>query len=142
MPPPRPPFESEAPKHASVVEAFFAARPAASPLALLEAGLAAVWRRAERTMGPITLAAIADRVVHDAQKQFAFVGDAAVGETGIGLERLRAREAALPGDELARAARYLLIRFLSVLGNLTSDVLTPALHLELANLQRTPEGDP
>jgi hypothetical protein len=65
-------------------------------------------------------------------KELSFVADVASNERGVDLDALRARADALPREQLDAAASLILIRFLSVLGNLTADVLTPALHHELA----------
>jgi hypothetical protein len=46
-----------------------------------------------------------------------------------------ARAVDLTASELEAAIRYVLVEFLTVLGNLTAEVLTPALHAELSKLE-------
>lgn len=126
--------KSRANDHASCVAAW-RRRVAAdgSPAALLRAferGFRAVWRRAHVTLGDITLTAIGDRILHDAADVYPLLGSVRLEPTGISCDALD-RDAALDRDELGEAMEMVLVDFLTVVGRLTGDVLTPALHAEL-----------
>jgi hypothetical protein len=107
---------------------------------VFEQGFAAVWRRAQRTLGDVTLMAIADRVLHTAAEQFPSFSALEVDATGLQCKELRERGGGLQHDQLAEGMRFVLVAFLTVLGNLTADVLTPALHSELSNVAPEERG--
>jgi hypothetical protein len=105
-------------------------------LALLDRALTAVWQRAQRTLGDVTLRAIMDRVLHTAADTHPVL-------SGLKLEAGGVRGGDLAGrvqsrEELTEAMRFLLVEFLTVLGNLTADILTPALHSELTAVTVVP----
>lgn len=110
--------------------------PSADQLAgLFQQAFAALWKRAHRTLGEVTLTAIADRVLYTVAEQYpAF----AALELEDGQLQSPGRDD-WPGsqsrEELVEAIRFVLVEFLTVLGSLTADILTPALHAELSNLQ-------
>ena len=103
-------------------------------VALVERALQALWRRCQRRLGEVTLMAIADRVLHEGRRRFPLLGDLVVGRSGISLEGLRTRARAASMEEVQGACRFLLAEFLRVVGRLTAEVLTPALHAELEGL--------
>jgi hypothetical protein len=120
---------------------------AAETLANFDEAFGALWRRSVRTLGDVTLMAIADRVLHDAAAKFPLLSQLAVDQNGLRSEQLRAQADALGQMRAMEASRFLLTEFLTVLGSLVADVLTPALHAELAKVtleqasrrKRTPE---
>jgi hypothetical protein len=96
---------------------------------LFERALQGLWRRTERTLGDVTVRAIADRALHtvaDGQARPMF----RVGEDGIRCLGPGGGSAREP-DELIEGMRALLVEFLTVLGNLTAEILTPSLHYDL-----------
>jgi hypothetical protein len=101
-----------------------------------EQAFAAVWQRAHLTLGDVTLRAIVDRVIYDAAERSPILSGLSVDESGLRCQPLHERAAGLRPEELAQSVRLVLIQFLSILGNLTADVLTPALHSELSKLAR------
>jgi hypothetical protein len=102
---------------------------------LLEAALAALWARANVTLGEVTLTAIVDRVLYNAGEQFPALASLELTETGeISCEALRAAPENAPVDTLREGMRFALVELLTVLGNLTADILTPELHAELAKV--------
>jgi hypothetical protein len=103
-------------------------------LQIFEEGFAAMWRRAHRTLGEVTLTAIADRVLCTAAERFPILSAVRIDRTGLQYAELRARADALDRAQLRAAIRSALVEFLSVLGVLTAEILTPALHAELARL--------
>jgi hypothetical protein len=100
---------------------------------LLERALGALWQRAEVTLGDVTLIAIVDRVLHTASEKYAFLSALEVAKTGIVFEGLR--ELAARSDSVHEALRVVLVEFLTVLGHLTDEILTPALHAELSRVE-------
>lgn len=112
--------------------------PPAQLLGLFELGFAAMWGRALVTLGDITLVAIVDRVLHSAAEQFPVLGALEVEPDGLQSHALREQLATLPRDQFAEGLRFVLVEFLTVLGNLTAEILTPALHSELSKV--APEG--
>lgn len=91
-----------------------------------------LWRRARATLGEITLFAISDRVLHTASRQFSVLDAVSIGDGGLELDKLREGASEIDGAELLLAAQFVLTEFLTVLGDLVADILTPALHAELA----------
>ncbi|MEA2700979.1 MAG: hypothetical protein QOI66_5250 [Myxococcales bacterium] len=101
-------------------------------LRLFEAALGALWTRAAVTLGEVTLTAIAERVLHNAAENFPGLSSLSVEATGgISFQEFRERTSAWQDPDLARAIRFVLVEFLTVLGTLTAEILTPELHAEL-----------
>lgn len=125
-------------QHAVCVNAWMArASNGLSPAELLRAfedGFAALWRRAQKTLGDVTLVAIGDRVLHTMAERSPAFSALKLEATGLRLDEFRERAKGLPNAELADGIRGFLVEFLTVLGNLTAEVLTPALHSELSKL--------
>jgi hypothetical protein len=101
---------------------------------VFEQGFAAIWGRAHQTLGDVTLTAIADRVLYNAAEQFTLLAPLKIEVTGLRGQALRESAAGVHRDELAAGLRYVLVEFLAVVGNLTADILTPALHAELSRV--------
>jgi len=99
---------------------------------LFELALAAMWRRSRRPLGDVTVAAILDRVVHNATERFPVLEGLQVETSGVSCVDLRARAPTADGAELLQAIRFVLVEYLTVLGNLTADIFTPALRAELS----------
>lgn len=109
---------------------------------LLDDALAALWSRAVRTLGDVTLAAIADRVVHQAKRRFPVLGLVVVSVDGISCGELRRDLREGCEDELRAALRFLLVELLTVLGTLTGEVLSAPLHDELDRVASNGHGAP
>jgi hypothetical protein len=109
-----------------------------SPAALLqffEAALSALWARTRTTLGEVTLTAIAERVLSNAAEKFPIFSTLEIEPSkGIQCRELRERIDAASSPELLGAIRFVLVEFLTVLGNLTAEILTPALHSTLSNM--------
>jgi len=123
-------------QHHGAVTAWFErvshGRTVDSLLQTFEDTFAALWQRAVVTLGEVTLTAIIDRVLHTAMEQHAWLGSLEVDASGLRCEALRSQPG-LRRDEVSAAIHLVLVEFLTVLGNLTAEILTPALHAELAN---------
>ena len=121
-------------QHAAVVDAWLKRSakglPSAALVQLFGAALGAVWTRTLTPLGEVTLTAIAQRVLHNAAEKFTFLSSLKIEPTGIDCEGLNA-----PSDsELIEGIRFVLVEFLTVLGNLTAEILTPELHSELSTV--------
>ena len=103
--------------------------------ACLEVALGALWRRARRTLGEVTLGAVTSRVLFFAATKYPFLPKAAVGADGVRFEAAEKAFAAVEEETAVEAFRFVLVEFLSVLGNLTDEVITPSLHSELSTLK-------
>jgi hypothetical protein len=100
-------------------------------LRAFEHGFGAVWERARLTLGDVTLMAIGDRVLHDGVQQYSLLSALRLEPTGISCEDLAHDVEAIDARELDTAIMFLLVELLTVLGRLTAEVLTPALHAAL-----------
>jgi hypothetical protein len=101
-------------------------------ITLFEQALGALWRRTEVTLGEVTLTAIVERVLYTASEQYPFLSTLTVEGAGISFDGLRSQGAHDPN--LREALRLVLVEFLTVLGHLTDEILTPALHAELSGV--------
>jgi hypothetical protein len=104
-------------------------------LQLFETAVGALWARTTTTLGEVTLTAIAERVLYNASEKFPFFSSLLVEPAaGIQFRELRARITSVSAPELQAAVRFVLVEFLTVLGNLTAEILTPELHSELSHV--------
>jgi len=130
----------EAREHGACVDAWLerAANrlPSDRLLLVFVQGFDALWGRAHQTLGDVMLMAIADRVLYVAAEQYPFLSALKVEPAGIRCQELQQQAGSLHRDRLAEAVRFVLVEFLTVLGTLTAEILTPALHAEL--LQTAP----
>jgi hypothetical protein len=94
----------------------------------------ALWERALQSLGDVTLTAIVDRVLHTTIEAFPIVAPLGIVADKLQCRALRAKAAEMARAELAEVAKFVLVQFLTVLGNLTAEILTPALHSGLSNV--------
>ena len=134
--------------HAAYVKGWLdgaAKRPKSLSTALLvslfERAMGALWRRAQVTLGEVTLAAIVDRVLYTASEKYSSLSMLKVEGTGVSFGEFRQRGAAQHDSDLREVIRFVLVEFLTVLGNLTDEILTPALHAELARVALEEPGN-
>jgi hypothetical protein len=127
--------------HESAVAAWLQASDRAAPaeefVDHFEASFNAVWRRALETLSEITLQAIGDRVLFLAARRFPPTAGITFGPTGIQCAAVRKRGPHVPNSELEAGLCFVLAEFLHVLGSLTAEILTPALHRTLAETAPT-----
>jgi len=130
--------------HSACVNAWMETLPKGLPLERLiqafDRAFTAIWQRAHQTLGDVTLTAIAARVLLGAAEQFPILSALEVEATGLQLKGLRERTESLHRDQLEDGIRYVLVEFLTVLGNLTAEILTPALHSELSKVAPEERG--
>ncbi|MDB4990999.1 MAG: hypothetical protein JWN04_6177 [Myxococcaceae bacterium] len=133
-------------EHSEQVDAWLRAAPkehsAQQSLLRFELVFNTIVGRAQQTLGEVTLTAILDRVVYLAAEKFPLASGLKVESTGVScrglLDACGGRQ-----DQVVEPIRFLLTAFLTLLGNLTAEVLTPALHAELMRdtTHRTALGD-
>lgn len=131
--------------HAGCVEAWLErvakGQPPARLAQLFEAALGVLWARTETTLGVVTLTAIAARVLYTAAQRLPhFSGLEVEPGGGIQLRALYDRVDALTDAQLREGMHLVLVEFLTVLGNLTADILTPELHSALSDVSLPREG--
>jgi hypothetical protein len=101
---------------------------------LFEKALTALWHRAYFTLGDVTLTAIVDRVLYVATEKFSVLGSLQLDANGVNFREFRQRASSISDRELREAIQFVLVELLTVVGNLTAEILTPALHSELSNI--------
>jgi len=136
---------SDEPNHAAVVDGWLARTiddgSSAEIVRLFHAGVEAVWQRAVTTLGPVTLRAIAERVLHYATDRYAFLGAVKPRPNGDARwrEQLHERLTIVPRTELLEGLRFGLIELLTVIGNLTAEILRDDLHAALVGVAGSAE---
>jgi hypothetical protein len=102
-------------------------------LDLLDAALGVLWARTEETLGEVTLTAIMERVLSRvSEKSPSFSSLVIEPSGGIQLGALREQVTSVDRGQLLGGIRFVLVEFLTVLGNLTAELLTKELHAELS----------
>lgn len=124
----------DAPRHETVVDAWLArsidCHAPVEIVRVFHAALNRIWSRAITVLGPVTLTAIAERVLHNATERYTFLSaierrsNDDVGRT----ERLHERLVTVPRAVLIEGLRYGLIELLTVIGTMTAEVLRGDLH--------------
>jgi hypothetical protein len=109
---------------------------------VFEAAFDAIWRRARTTLGDVTLLAIVKRVLHNACEQYPAFSQIVVTAAGIDASEIERKLGHLSLEELEPAVRCVLVELLTVIGNLTADILTPALHEAICGIATTQESSP
>jgi hypothetical protein len=124
--------------HKACVEAWMARRAKSLPpermIQAFEQGFGALWRRAHQTLGDVTLTAIVDRVLHNATQRYPILAALRLEPTGLQWQGARDVVASTQRDDVEHGVRFILVEFLTVLGNLTANILTPSLHAELCKI--------
>ncbi len=105
---------------------------------LYERTLDALWRRAHRSLGEITLMAIVERVLHHGTERFPHLAALKVETSGVQCGELRRGAEALDAALLDESFMFLLVELLRVFGTLTGEILTPGLHAELRQVRVEP----
>ena len=111
----------------------------AALLRLFEAALGALWVRTVTILGEVTLTAIADRVLHDTAQRLPLFSSLKVEPNGEGIrfDELRESGSAMRTTDVLEGIRFVLVEFLTVLGNLTAGILTAELHAVLSHVEPT-----
>jgi hypothetical protein len=120
--------------HGFLVDAWMRRAQELDPAArfdLFERAFIAVWARARVPLGGITLVAGLDRVLVNARERYPALASVTVDASGLEFSGLRACARSLSQEELLDILRFLLVEFLGLLGSLTGELITPALHATL-----------
>jgi hypothetical protein len=124
--------------HKACVEAWMARGAKALPpermIQAFEQGFGALWRRAHQTLGDVTLTAIVDRVLHNATQRYPILAAFRLEPTGLQWQGARDGVPNTQRDDVENGVRFILVEFLTVLGNLTANILTSSLHAELCKI--------
>ena len=118
---------SEWMKHASRV-------PPEELAGLFEKAMTVLWRRTYSALGDITVAAIVDRVLYNATEKYSALGSLKLDASGVNFAEFRHHAGSINDRELKEATQFVLVELLTVVGNLTAEILTPALHAELSSV--------
>ena len=103
-------------------------------LLAFEWAFAALWQRAHQTLGDVTLMAIVDRVIYVSAERYPILSSLKLETVGLRNGDLHHRANSLDRDQLTKGVRFVLMEFLTILSNLTAEILTPTLHAELSKV--------
>jgi hypothetical protein len=122
--------------HRTAVHAWLAAAPRDPSLVALvqafEAAFASLWHRSHVVLGEVTLTAIVERVLYTAIEQHPLLASIGLDPPDLRCHVLAA-DAGADREQVAAALELVLVELLTVLGTLTAEILTPALHEALAD---------
>ncbi len=105
--------------------------PATDLLRAFESALGAIWSRAQRTLGVVTLLAVGRRVALRASETTSLPLSIRADTSGWTFDDLRARVESLDVIDLRASMALVLLDVVTVLGTLTAEVLTSDLHATL-----------
>lgn len=135
--------------HAEFVKDWLerASKNAATTAALLdafEAGWNALWRRAESAVGLVTLESIGERVLSNSAEKHSVLSSLRLTPEGVVCKPLMDAASGFSRSELQESLGFMLIELLTVIGDLTDQVLTPGLYDELSRIvpDAAPERTP
>src|SRR5579871_548964 len=101
---------------------------------LFEKAMTVLWHRTDSALGDITVAAIVDRVLYNAAEQYSVLSSLKLGPGGVDFAEFRQTAGSVDDRELKKAIQFVLVEMLTIVGNLTAEILTPALHSELSSI--------
>ena len=96
--------------------------------------LSAIQKRSLVTLSSVTVLVVADRALHQSKEKFPFLSAITIEPHGFSLTGLVKSDVSAGSQSLRESLEHLLIEFLTVLGNITADVLTAPLHEELKKI--------
>jgi hypothetical protein len=118
--------------HASVVDEWMGrafATPGAAEIApLFGLALRAIWDRAVLPLGEVSLRAITQRVLFGATSRFPVLCALHLSSVPESFDTLTSTEAQADRQRLLAAIRFVLVELLTLIGTLTAEILTVALH--------------
>jgi hypothetical protein len=104
---------------------------------LFEKAMTALWHRTYSALGDITVAAIVDRVLYNTTEEYPVLGSLTLGPSGVNFAEFREQAGSVSNGHLRKAIQFVIVELLTVVGNLTAEILTPALHAELSKVTTT-----
>lgn len=100
-------------------------------LGLFETAWGALWRRSEGAVGEIVLESIAELIRGEAASRFPFLAPLSLKSAEVSFKALLEPAQAVEPQRLREALAFILTRFITVVGELTDQILTPGLYGEL-----------
>jgi len=107
---------------------------------LFAKAILAVEKRSLVTLSSVTVMVVADRAIHESKEKHPILANIKIDPNGMDFSELLKMNNSQVAEEACDALRYLLMEYLMVLGNITAQILTTALHREL--MMVTGEGAP
>lgn len=112
-----------------------------SMLQRFEAAWNALWHRAESAVGLITLESLGERVLSNSVEQHPILAPLKLEAAGVSCRALE-DAAGLDKRELRASLGFMLVELLTVIGDLTDEVLTPGLYDELSRTRHHGDARP
>lgn len=103
-------------------------------LGLFEKAWGALWRRSVSAVGEIVLESLGERIRAAGVDRYPFLSPLQLNTGEVACTALAGSSSAVEQPRLQEALGFLLVEFLTVIGDLTDQVLTPGLHAELSRL--------
>jgi hypothetical protein len=83
------------------------------------------------SISEVTMDAVLDRILDNCAESYPMMNQVFIEKTRFNFDDLRSELSKHHDEEIKSAFHYLITDFLFVIGNLTGELLTPQLHLEL-----------
>lgn len=96
----------------------------------------AIEQRCLATLSKVTLDVVLDRVLHLGTEKFPFYSDITIESSGFGFKNLTQKNDKYRIEDLRAGLSCLIEEVLTVIGNITSDVMTESLHKELMKVTK------
>ncbi len=90
-----------------------------------------VERRCLVTLSSVTVQVVLDRIIHEGIEKYPILKEVTIEVDGLNFKNISQKKDHYDLKEINSAFRYLIIEFLTVIGSITSEVLTAPLHKEL-----------
>jgi hypothetical protein len=100
---------------------------------LFQDALSTLRGRTLNTLSELTLHAILDRALHQGRSKYPILAGVTLGPNGISLEGVSV--AGSSPAEATEAFRFLLLEYLTIVGNLTGGIMIQPLHRELSKIR-------
>jgi hypothetical protein len=104
-------------------------------IAFFEQALSALWTQGRATMSSFMMTAVLERVIFNSAENHPVLSRLKIQETGISFEEIRKSKITSSESELIDAFQLMIVEFISILGGLTNEVVTPALYSELSKVK-------
>lgn len=90
-----------------------------------------VWAKAVLILGKVTLQAVLDRVAHVSSEKYPWLAPNLIYHESMSLAELLQEKSSISDAELKLGLSFFLGEFLTVIGSLTAEIITPQLHAAL-----------
>lgn len=117
--------------HANVVSTWLRRIPKEATITqvvdYLDLTCAALWRQGHTTISEVVLSAIMDRVLVNAHDRFPWLA-LRLEASGLRFDELRRTSGRITRGQITDAAQFIVADFISILGHMTGEILSPGLH--------------